>query len=88
MVLNAFRPGPVVGLTSYLERVQSDGWDVQAGYLSANYFEGVIAAGGIAMLLPPQPVDAGVADRVLDRLDGLVITGGYDLDPAARDDFP
>ena len=88
MVLNAFRPGPVVGLTSYLEQVQSDGWDVQAGYLSANYFEGVIAAGGIAMLLPPQPVDAGVANRVLDRLDGLVITGGYDLDPAAYGQQP
>jgi len=88
VVLNAFRPGPVVGLTSYLEQVQSDGWDVQAGYLSANYFEGVIAAGGIAMLLPPQPVDAGVANRVLDRLDGLVITGGYDLDPAAYGQQP
>ena len=88
MVLNAFRPVPVVGLTSYLEQVQSDGWDVQAGYLSANYFEGVNAAGGIAMLLPPQPVDAGVANRVLDRLDGLVITGGYDLDPAAYGQQP
>ena len=41
------------------------------------------SAGGVAMLLPPQPVDADIADRVLDGLDGLVITGGRDVDPAA-----
>ena len=39
-------------------------------------------AGGIAVLLPPQPVDAGIAGRVLDGLDGLIITGGKDVDPA------
>ena len=35
------------------------------------------------MLLPPQPVDDAVVERVLDGLDGLVITGGRDVDPAA-----
>jgi putative glutamine amidotransferase len=79
---------PVIGLTSYLEQVQSDGWDIPAGYLGANYFEGVIMAGGIAVLLPPQPVDPDIAESVLDSLDGLVITGGYDLDPAAYGQQP
>jgi putative glutamine amidotransferase len=85
--LNASRP-PVVGLTTYLEQVQSDGWDVPAGYLSSNYFEGVISAGGIAVLLPPQPVDPGIVSSVLDSLDALVITGGYDLDPTTYGQQP
>jgi len=81
VVLNASRR-PVVGLTTYLEQVQTGIWDVPAGYLPADYFEGVIAAGGSAVLLPPQPADADAVSGVLDNLDGLVITGGYDLDPA------
>jgi len=60
--LNASRPWPVVGLTTYLDRAQMGVWDVCAGALPANYFQGVTAAGGIAMLLPPQPVDADIAD--------------------------
>ncbi|BBX66258.1 gamma-glutamyl-gamma-aminobutyrate hydrolase [Mycobacterium saskatchewanense] len=80
--------GPVVGLTTYLDRAQMGAWDICAGLLPANYFQGVTRAGGIAVLLPPQPVDQAVADRVLDRLDGLVITGGKDIDPAAYGQAP
>lgn len=76
------RVRPVIGLTTYLQRAQTSVWDVRASFLPAIYFEGVGLAGGVSMLLPPQPVDAEIAERVLDRLDGLIITGGRDVDPA------
>jgi putative glutamine amidotransferase len=79
---------PVVGLTTYLERVQTGVWDVDAGVLPHVYFDGVTRAGGIAVLLPPQPVDDAVAERVLDGLDGLIITGGKDVDPSVYGQEP
>lgn len=71
---------PILGLTTYLQQAQTGVWDVQASFLPAIYLQGVNLAGGTAVLLPPQRPD--VADRVLDGLDGLVITGGRDVDPA------
>ena len=73
---------PLIGLTTYLEQAQQGVWDVQASFLPKVYFDAVNRAGGIAVLLPPQPVDAEIADAVLDGLDGLIITGGKDVDPA------
>ena len=73
---------PVIGLTTYLEQAQTGVWDVPAAFLPKVYFEAVTRAGGIAVLLPPQPVDRAIAARVLDSLDGLIITGGKDVDPA------
>jgi putative glutamine amidotransferase len=73
---------PVIGLTTYLEQAKTGVWDVRASFLPHIYFEGVARAGGISVLLPPQPVDDDIAARVLDGLDGLVITGGKDVDPA------
>jgi len=71
---------PVIGLTTYLQQAQSGIWDVHATFLPAIYMEGVNLAGGTAVLLPPQ--SAAAAERVLDGLDGLILTGGRDLDPA------
>ncbi|WP_193043352.1 gamma-glutamyl-gamma-aminobutyrate hydrolase family protein [Mycolicibacterium baixiangningiae] len=73
---------PVLGMTTYLQQAQTGVWDVNASFLPAIYFQGVNLAGGVVVLLPPQPVDSGAAARVLDGLDGLIITGGKDVDPA------
>ncbi|KAA0081286.1 gamma-glutamyl-gamma-aminobutyrate hydrolase family protein [Mycolicibacterium sp. P9-64] len=74
---------PVLGVTTYLQQAQTGVWDVMASFLPGIYIEGVTRSGGIVALLPPQPVDPDIADRVLDGLDGLVLTGGRDVDPAS-----
>lgn len=74
---------PVIGLTTYLQQAQTGVWDVRASFLPASYFEGVGMAGGISVLLPPQPADDAIAERVIGGLDGLIITGGRDVDPGA-----
>ncbi len=80
---NEARLRPVIGLTTYLQQAQTGIWDVHASFLPGIYIEGVTLAGGIATLLPPQPVDAGIVDQILGGIHGLIITGGRDVDPGA-----
>lgn len=75
-------PAPIIGLTTYLEQAQTGVWDVPASFLPKVYFEAVNRAGAIAVLLPPQPADDAAIARILDGLDGLILTGGKDVDPA------
>jgi putative glutamine amidotransferase len=71
--------GPVIGLSAYHEQARWGPWEAPATLLPGSYAGQVAAAGGIPVLLPPLP---GVAGSV-GRLDGLVLTGGGDIDPAA-----
>ena len=71
------RTAPVIGLSAYCEEARWAYWHKPAVLLPANYAEQVAAAGGIPVLLPPLP---GVAGAVA-RLDGLLLTGGGDVDP-------
>ncbi|WP_209306721.1 gamma-glutamyl-gamma-aminobutyrate hydrolase family protein [Microbacterium paludicola] len=73
---------PLIGVTTYLQRAQTGVWDLEASFLPRVYMDGVIAAGGVPVLLPPQPTLPGVVDAVLERLDGLIVAGGADVDPA------
>lgn len=71
--------GPVIGLTGYVEPASWGNWNTPAALLPYNYIERIVEAGARPVLLPPA---AGV-ETLLDRLDGLVLTGGSDVDPAA-----
>jgi putative glutamine amidotransferase len=72
---------PVIGLTTYRERAQWGVWDTSADVLHAQYADAILAAGGIPVLLPPASGSDQVAQDVVERLDGLVVTGGADVSP-------
>ncbi|MCX4630816.1 gamma-glutamyl-gamma-aminobutyrate hydrolase family protein [Streptomyces sp. NBC_01443] len=73
-------PRPLIGITTYVEESTRYGvWDVPTSLVPTGYYELVQAAGGAAVLLPPD--EPGSAAEVLSRLDGLVVAGGPDVDP-------
>jgi len=74
---------PLIGMTTYRQRAQWGVWDQPADLLHASYADSIRAAGGVPVLLPPRAGDAAAeAALLVDRLDGLVLTGGSDVDPA------
>ena len=78
---------PVIGLTTYREQAAYGVWNQRADLLPTEYAEAVAATGGIPVLLPPIG-EPGAADVVMARLDGLVISGGADVDPSRYDAEP
>jgi putative glutamine amidotransferase len=72
---------PVIGLTTYREQAAYGVWNQRTDLLPTEYAQAVTATGGIPVLLPPVG-EPGAADVVVARLDGLVISGGADVDPA------
>jgi putative glutamine amidotransferase len=73
---------PIIGVSTYLEQAQTEVWNVPASFLPKTYMDAVTEAGGIAVLLPPQTVTAEIARTVVSRLDGLIVSGGADVDPS------
>jgi len=72
---------PRIGLSTYREEAAWGVWHQPADLLPTTYADAVVAAGGVPLLLPP--IDqGGVAHAVLAALDGLVLSGGGDIDPA------
>ncbi|HZB87000.1 MAG TPA: gamma-glutamyl-gamma-aminobutyrate hydrolase family protein [Gaiellaceae bacterium] len=70
---------PLIGITSYAEPgVRWGAWELPAALIPLAYVEAVERAGGRALLVPPS--HEGV-DETLDALDGLLFSGGSDLDP-------
>jgi putative glutamine amidotransferase len=68
---------PVVGITTYLTRAAWGAWDMEAALVPADYVRAVERAGGSPLLVPP----GADTEATLAAVDGLVFSGGSDLDP-------
>jgi putative glutamine amidotransferase len=73
---------PVIGICTALERARWSVWDQQAYLLPRSYIDSVQREGGIAVMLPPDERVEREPDDVLDIIDGLILAGGADIDPA------
>jgi putative glutamine amidotransferase len=71
---------PIVGITTYAEDARWGVWELPAALIPLAYVRAVEEAGGRALLVPPST--EGV-EETLDALDGLLLSGGADLDPAS-----
>ena len=70
---------PVIGITCYVEQASWGVWQVPAALLPHAYVRQVRAAGGLPLVVPPE---ASADPALAERLDGVLLAGGADIDPA------
>lgn len=85
--MSASRP-PVIGVAAAREPARWAVWELPAALVASNYLEGIENAGGIPFLVPPSDLVRDNLDTVLERVDGLLLAGGADLDPAGYGEEP
>jgi putative glutamine amidotransferase len=74
---------PLIGITPSPVQEELPHGTFERYAMASTYVNAVLAAGGIPIVLPPQD---GNADALLDTVDGLLLSGGADLDPALYGD--
>jgi putative glutamine amidotransferase len=74
----------VVGICAAVERVSWGVWDgYEVTLAPRNYVRALQRAGALALVLPPDEAAVEDPDLLLDRIDGLLLAGGADIDPAS-----
>jgi putative glutamine amidotransferase len=76
---------PVIGITSYAEEVTWGAWVEAAALVPLSYVRAIERAGGRPLVVPPSEDSI---EETLAVLDGIVFSGGSDLDPAHYGDDP
>jgi putative glutamine amidotransferase len=76
---------PVIGICAVRERARWAFWDQTAHLVADTYVQAIQSTGALAVLLP---VETRAPERLLDRIDGLLLIGGADLDPCSYGEEP
>lgn len=79
---------PVIGICAALERARWGVWDMPAALLPVGYIQAIHDAGALALVLPPDEQAVRDPEQLLGLLDGLMLAGGADIDPASYDAEP
>jgi putative glutamine amidotransferase len=74
---------PVIGIGTSLVHAAWSVWNQRAALTPYGYITAIHRAGGLAVMIPPDPEFEREPDQVLDLIDGLILAGGNDIDPAA-----
>ncbi|OBF13796.1 gamma-glutamyl-gamma-aminobutyrate hydrolase family protein [Mycobacterium sp. ACS4331] len=74
---------PIIGICAAFERARWGFWDQPAAIVSSTYLNKIERAGGVAIGLIPGALSAEAPELILSRIDGLLLIGGVDLDPAS-----
>lgn len=77
------RPRPLIGICAAWDRAAWSFWDEDAALVSGNYLGAVRRAGGLPVLLAPEPLEEADVEALVARVDALLLIGGADLDPAS-----
>jgi putative glutamine amidotransferase len=70
---------PLIGITTYAQDARWGVWHLPAALIPLDYVDAVERAGGRPVLIPPS--EEGV-EETLAALDGILFSGGADVDPA------
>ena len=73
---------PVIGICGAVESARWGVWDQRAVLTPIDYVRAVQEAGGLAVIVPPDPQSGTVPEQILAQLDGLLLAGGADIDPS------
>jgi putative glutamine amidotransferase len=76
-------PRPAIAILTQITDASYGVWSQPSVVLPAAYVTEVQRAGAIALVLSPDGYLIDHPDELLDRVDGLILSGGGDIDPAA-----